>query len=298
MSSTSYQAHAPVKINLALHVIGQRPDGFHELDSLVVFARPGDTVRMEAAGTDSFAVSGEFGSEIGVGADNLVMKAKHRFQTTFVEFNLPNLAIELEKNLPIASGIGGGSADAAATLLLLSSITRGHDDKRVQDIARHLGADVPMCLSTTPKRVRGAGEQIEAIPHFPSCHAVLVNPLKPVSTPQVFAGLAKRDNPPLPDCSDGWNNLDDLATYLDSTRNDLAGAALALVPEIAEIERILRATKKCHFARMSGSGATVFGLFATKTDADQAEEQIRKQRPDDWISTVEIYDSAKFAAGQ
>lgn len=296
MIAKSFQGHAPAKLNLALHVTGQRTDGYHELDSLVVFARPGDGVRIQEAQTDSFAVSGIFAASLNADDDNLVLRAKAQFEAAFPELDLPALNIELQKNLPIASGIGGGSADAAATLKLLATIMQVDKDPRVKEAAKQLGADVPMCLSVTPKRVVGVGDQFESVSGVPPCHAILVNPLTPVSTPEVFARLENRQNPSLPERVGDWPTLEALAAYLRSTRNDLQEAALSIVPDVAEIEQAVAALDGCQFARMSGSGATVFGLFETARQAQHAESQLRAQRPNDWIASVEIHDSGGFDA--
>lgn len=297
MTPKSYQAHAPAKINLALHVTGRRPDGYHDLDSLVVFARKGDVVRMTEAETGSFRVTGPFADQLEEGADNLVVRAHAAFLKAFGEDALPLLAIELEKNLPVAAGIGGGSADAAAALKLFASMAKAHGDPRLLDVAAGLGADVPMCISPAPKRVQGIGDTVTGISRLPPCHALLVNPLRPVSTPDVFARLTQRRNPPLPDL-DTWKSLDDLVFWLGQTRNDLEAAARELVPEIAAIEEQMRATIGCRFARMSGSGATVFGLFETASAAEHARLQLQTLRPNDWMSVVEIYDGSKFETGQ
>lgn len=294
MTPKTYQAHAAAKINLALHVTGQRPDGYHDLDSLVVFARPGDVIRAAAGATEAFSITGEFAADLSASDDNLVLKAKALFEQAFAECDLPELEIELVKHLPIASGIGGGSADAAAMLGLLATIAGVSGDGRIIDVARQLGADVPMCVSDRPKRVRGLGDEFDVVSGLPPCNAVLINPLIPVLTPEVFQKLAQRTNSPLPVLPDGWGNVAELATYLQSTRNDLRDTAAALVPEIADLENLVAATDGCHFARMSGSGATVFGLFATAEDTETAALTLRDARPNDWIKSVQIVDSTKF----
>ncbi len=298
MTPKTYQAHAPAKINLALHVTGQRPDGYHDLDSLVVFARKGDFVRIAEADANNFTVTGPFAELLSDKGNNLVLAAHDEFRKTFGETALPCLSIELEKNLPVAAGIGGGSADAAAALQLFAAKAGVSGDPRIPDLAARLGADVPMCLSASPKRVVEIGDTLAGVPHLPPCHALLVNPLKPVPTPDVFARLTKRQNPPLPEPVGNWEHLDDLVAWLEQTRNDLEGPATALVPEIAEITVQMRALHSCRFARMSGSGATVFGLFEFAEDAENAAIQLRNSRPNDWISVMEIHDSGKFDADQ
>lgn len=299
MSETSYTGHAAAKVNLALHVTTQREDGYHTLDTLVVFARHGDILSMRRADTDRLVVEGEFVDALPADSDNLVLRAIEKFGAAFPELTVPNLDIVLDKNLPVAAGIGGGSADAAEALNLLSHIT-GCDprDPRLDEVAISLGSDVPMCRSVGPKRVWGVGDTYSVIEKFPACHLVLVNPRKPVSTPAVFGGLKDKFNLPLPEFGAGWETLDDLVGFLEETRNDLQVSAALLVPEISEIEQLLRTTFGCRFARMSGSGATVFGLFATGQEAEAAATSMREQRPGDWVSAMEVYDSAKLAEPQ
>ena len=273
---------APAKINLALHVTGRRDDGYHLLDSLVTFAEDGDELTFEAADSDSFRILGRFGAGLS-SDDNLVLKARDLLRAALDEAAQPHfpVSIVLDKSLPIASGIGGGSADAAATLRGLIRLWKADlPAERLQQIALTLGADVPMCLASMPLRARGIGEVIERLA-MPSVPLVLVNPLKPVSTPEIFRSLARRDNPPIGDLvqtSDVSHWLPTLMTL----RNDLQPPAETLVPEIAEACDLLRQSL-AGFVRMSGSGATCFGLYETEVAAMKAALALSAYRPNWYV---------------
>ena len=236
---------APAKLNLALHVTGRRADGYHLLDSLVGFAGVGDVVMLEP-GPLSLRIEGPFAAGLPVSDDNLCLRAARLAGA--------GAAIRLAKNLPVASGIGGGSADAAAVLRGLARM--GH---ALPAGTERLGADVPVCLASTPARMQGVGEIVTLLPPLPRVPLVLVNPGVAVSTPHVFAAMERRDNPGLPPIP-RFDGLADLAGWLSQTRNDLEPAALTLAPVIGQVLEALRATGAV-FARMSGSGATCFGLF-------------------------------------
>ncbi|TIS55474.1 MAG: 4-(cytidine 5'-diphospho)-2-C-methyl-D-erythritol kinase, partial [Mesorhizobium sp.] len=247
---------APAKINLALHVTGRRADGYHLLDSLAVFTRFGDRLQIEPAERDAFSVSGPFAAGVPVDADNLVMKARDALRREAGLQRTPPVAIRLEKNLPIASGVGGGSSDAAATLNGLSQLWKlGIDEAGLARIGLTLGADLPMCLEAKPLVARGIGDELSPLAGFPALALVLVNPGVAVSTPEVFKALARRDNEalPLPKRLD----FHGIRNWLETTRNDLEPAARSIQPAIGEA---LKALKKADaaFARMSGSGATCF----------------------------------------
>ncbi|RKE85939.1 4-(cytidine 5'-diphospho)-2-C-methyl-D-erythritol kinase [Rhizobium sp. AG855] len=278
---------APAKINLALHVTGQRSDGYHLLDSLVTFAEDGDELTFAPAEVDSLTLSGRFGSVLALdpaGQDgNLVLRARDLLRSVLDETGQSHgpVAITLDKNLPIASGIGGGSADAAATLRGLMRLWRATlAEDALQAIALKLGADVPMCLASRPLRARGIGEALEriALPSFP---IVLVNPMLPVSTPEIFRQLPRKDNPAigrLPDTA----GADDWFAALSALRNDLQPPAEALVPEIAEACDYLRQSL-AGFVRMSGSGATCFGLYDSEPAALRAALALSSFRPDWYV---------------
>lgn len=270
---------AAAKVNLSLHVTGQRPDGYHLLDSLVVFADVGDGV--------SVAPAAELGPKLGLTlagpaaeglraeADNLVLRAARAFGVN------AGAAITLEKHLPVASGIGGGSADAAAALRALARFW----DLPLPDAAAvlRLGADVPVCLQGRPVRMQGVGEIITPLPALPEGWLLLVNPGVGVSTPAVFRALPRKDNPPMPAAVPPFADLAALAGWLAAQRNDLELPAMALQPVIAQVKAALQAQPGCRIARMSGSGATCFGLFATKAEAEQAATALRQANPGWWV---------------
>ncbi|MCZ0962794.1 4-(cytidine 5'-diphospho)-2-C-methyl-D-erythritol kinase [Paracoccus benzoatiresistens] len=236
---------APAKLNLALHVTGRRADGYHLLDSLVGFAGAGDVVTLKP-GPLSLRIEGPFAPGLSAEDDNLCLRA--------ARLAGGRAAITLTKNLPVASGIGGGSADAAAVLRGLARM--GHALPGNPEL---LGADVPVCLSSGPARMQGVGEVVTPLPPLPAIPLVLVNPGVAVSTPRVFAAMERRDNPGLPPIP-RFDGLADLANWLGQTRNDLEPAALSIAPVIGQVLEALRANGAA-FARMSGSGATCFGLF-------------------------------------
>lgn len=260
---------APAKLNLALHVTGQRADGYHLLDSLVVFAAAGDQLRLEP-GPLSLGIDGPFAA--GLSPDeNLCLDAARLAGM--------EARITLTKNLPVASGLGGGSADAAAVLRGLARM-----GAPLPAAPEGLGADVPVCLAGRPARMRGVGEQISPLPELPDLHLVLINPRQPVSTPEVFRGLARKDNPPLPDLP-GRFDLAGLIGYLALCRNDLEEPAMALCPAIAKVLRALE-DEGALLARMSGSGASCFGIFDSARAAGLAAYRIGASYEDWWITAT------------
>ncbi|MDO3434120.1 4-(cytidine 5'-diphospho)-2-C-methyl-D-erythritol kinase [Rhizobium sp. CBN3] len=273
---------ARAKINLALHVTGQRPDGYHLLDMLVTFADCGDRLGFLPAQADAFTLSGRFGETLaGDGGTNLVLRARDLLREVVGGLAFP-VHIHLQKNLPVASGIGGGSADAAATLRGLMRLWgTGLPVETLAALALKLGADVPMCLESRPLIARGIGEEIEAVPDLPAFAMVLANPLKGVPTPEVFRRLTAKNNPPL--------NLAQTAGWLaaiGAARNDLEPPAREAVPEIAAISAMLQA-EGALLARMSGSGATCFGIFADMAAARDAAAALHAARPDWYFQATE-----------
>lgn len=280
---------APAKVNLFLHVGDKRADGYHNLSSLVVFADIGDRLSLAPAERLSLKVTGAFPS-IGPTDDNLVMKATRALEAWATKrgHKTKPVQLTLEKNLPVASGIGGGSSDAAATLLMLSanwSLPIGIDDLHALGLG--LGADVPVCLRQSPTLVSGIGEILEPAT-LPLFHLVLVNPREQVPTAQVFKALSARSGahaPPLPNCE----TARDLAMYLDRTANDLAAPAKAIARTIMHVENAIALTDGCLTARMSGSGATCFGLYETKSAAEAAAKALSAAHPDWWVKATESY---------
>lgn len=271
---------APAKINLALHVLGRRPDGYHELDSIVAFARLADRLTFEKAAEWHLDISGPFAAELGSTPDNLVLKAAHGFAQTFGLGSRYRIA--LEKNLPISSGIGGGSADAAATLRALRTLSgRTIDSGQLSALAASLGADVPVCLVGRFCRMRGAGERIDLLENRAPMPAVLVNPRQEVATAQVFAKLGlKPGDKAFPGLAEGADPV--------SCRNDLAASALAVAPVIGEVIAALNAKAGLRFARMSGSGATCFGIFTSNVAAEDAAHELAAAHPGWWVAPTAI----------
>ncbi|MBI1220534.1 MAG: 4-(cytidine 5'-diphospho)-2-C-methyl-D-erythritol kinase [Rhodobacteraceae bacterium] len=276
MAPAAVEAFAPAKINLALHVIGQRADSYHLLDSLVVFADVGDSLRVQGAGALTLEVTGPRAAGVPCDADNLVLRAAHLLAPG------QGARITLEKRLPVASGIGGGSADAAAALRALSQLWGRALPAAVDVLA--LGADVPACLDGRPLRMGGIGEHLVPLLPLPPVWLVLANPGVAVATPSVFRALVRRDNAGLPPDPPRVATAADLAVWLRLTRNDLEAAALTLAPVIGAALRALSAQPGCLLARMSGSGATCFGLFADPLSAAAAARAIGKAEPGWWVA--------------
>jgi 4-diphosphocytidyl-2-C-methyl-D-erythritol kinase len=259
---------APAKINLTLHVIGRRQDGYHLLDSLVLFAAACDRVSASVDDGLSLTVSGRFAAGLGSGPDNLVLRAARAFRDAAGV--TAGASLHLHKMLPVASGIGGGSSDAAATLRLLGRLWSVRlPDTVLGEIALTLGADVPACLGRVPARMSGIGEILAPAPRLPPCGLALVNPGVAVSTPSVFKARQGPFSAP-PVWPPGWSDARGLATALACGGNDLQDAAIALCPEIADVLNALGSSEGCLLARMSGSGATCFGLFETPAAAEAA----------------------------
>lgn len=271
---------APAKINLALHVTGQRADGYHLLDSLVVFADIGDRVTVDLSDAAKLQITGPQAASLDVTEDNLCLRAARAMGVA--------AAIVLEKHLPVASGIGGGSSDAAATLRALSRLT-GNPLPDAGTVLT-LGADVPVCLAQRPARMSGIGETITRLAHaLPPAWLVLVNPKAGVSTPQVFKALTRRDNPALPPMP-RLKDAAELAGWVALQRNDLEAPALTLLPQIARVKSALTAQNGCLLSRMSGSGATCFGLFADPLAADAAAAAISAAQPAWWVASGRMLD--------
>lgn len=267
---------APAKVNLYLHVVGRRADGYHLLDSLAVFPGAADMLHAGPADELTLEVEGAFGAGLGAGPDNLVIRAAAALAAAGGIGD--GACLVLEKNLPVASGIGGGSADAAAALRALVRLwdMRLPPD-RLDVIAQGLGADVPVCLAKRPARMQGIGEILGVAPALPACGMVLLNPGVAVATPEVFrARTGEFSKTPLLPAA--WPDAGLMATDLAQLQNDLEAPAMALVPEIGSVLEWLRGQPGCLLARMSGSGATCFGLFAT---ADAAAA-VAAQAPASW----------------
>ncbi len=272
---------APAKINLALHVTGRREDGYHLLDSLVVFTRFGDELEIAPAEADRFEVAGPFARGVPTDEGNLTLKARDAIRRAYGS-GAP-LALRLTKNLPPASGIGGGSSDAAACLAGMAAA-----GIELTEIGLKLGADLPMCLAAEPVRVRGIGEKLDLLPDFPALSLVLVNPGVEVPTSEIFRRLTSPDNAPLPGLPG-----DGVIGWLRGTRNDLQAPAIAYAPRIADCLQLLERSGAA-LARMSGSGATCFGVFADLDEAERAAERMRAQEGSWFIVATQSYASSAF----
>ena len=264
---------APAKINLCLHVTGQRADGHHLLDSLVAFAGIGDEVEVAASDRLSLTIDGPMGEALSV-EGNLVLRAARFLDPA------GTAAIRLTKRLPIASGIGGGSSDAAAALRSLSALWQRPLPEPETTAA--LGADVPACMIGQALRLRGIGDQLTTLPRLPDLDVLLVNPGVPVPTPAVFAALTGRANPPLTDRLPHWHDATTFCRWLADQRNDLLPSAVTIAPVIAEVLEVIGQTG-CLFAGMSGSGATCFGLYPSDGHSAKAACQ-QAQRPGWWVA--------------
>jgi 4-diphosphocytidyl-2-C-methyl-D-erythritol kinase len=290
-------ARAPAKVNLTLHVLGRRPDGYHDLESLVAFAGTGDDLNLTPGPRLAVTASGPTAAESGAGGDNLVLRAARALSE-----RVPGLAtgaFHLTKRLPVAAGLGGGSSDAAAGLRLLARLNGlSIRDPALLDAARATGADVPACLDPRARMMAGAGEALGPPLRLPPLFAVLANPAVPVQTAEVFQalGLAPGESrrgashpaaAPHPDIAPSMDPAALLAA-LRTARNDLESAAIALAPAVGEALATMRAVAGCRLARMSGSGATVFGLFDDRETAATAANGICRTRPGWWVKATSL----------
>lgn len=263
---------APAKLNLTLRVVGRRPDGYHLIDSLVAFAELADTVALRPSGAFGLSVDGPFSAAAPPSGDNLVLRAAEQVSARFGK-GLPG-AFHLTKRLPVAAGIGGGSADAAATLrLLCRHWSLALDDPRIVEIALSLGADVPVCLRPRRCHMSGIGEVVKSVAPEPSRPLVLVNPGVALSTAEVFQRFARM--------ASGTKR---------AAANDLLAPAIALAPQIGGVLRALRDTKGCRTAAMSGSGPTCFALYDDPAAASAVASTLSERHPDWWVAATRLLD--------
>jgi 4-diphosphocytidyl-2-C-methyl-D-erythritol kinase len=281
---------APAKINLTLHVLGRRADGYHELESLVAFAGVGDKLTLTPGPDLALEVDGPTAPLAGSVSDNLVLKAARLLQERVPELKAG--AFRLTKRLPVAAGLGGGSSDAAAALRLLARLNGLRlDHPAILDAARKTGSDVPVCLDRRARMMRGAGELLGPPLRLPRLFAVLVNPGVPVSTPAVFAALGLSPGQiGASAASTPWGDLvgDDIVALLTRARNDLEAPARRLTPEIDEAVGPLGRSEGALLVRMTGSGATTFALFPSCSSAALAAKQIRRERPNWWTKATAL----------
>ena len=281
---------APAKINLALHVCGQRADGYHLLDTLVGFCAIGDTLFVEPAMTGQFSLetTGTFALALAQGdtKSNLVMRAARLLEADARAAGHETFPVRfrLEKQLPVASGMGGGSADAAAALLALARLWGLPEEYDLAGVAAQIGADVPMCLHSRPLRAEGVGERIALLPPQRPLDVVLANPGIGVATPDVFRALKSRNNL-------GISEIPYLAhdpVWLSGLRNDLQLAAISLTPEIGDVLEALAAMPGAQLVRMSGSGATCFAIHENARTAQAAASQLVDSHPDWWCAATRL----------
>jgi len=278
---------APAKVNLTLRIVGRRADGYHDLESLVVFARHGDRLRLAPGAALTLALTGPNALATGALGGNLVLKAARALASEVQGLTLGRFT--LEKRLPVAAGLGGGSADAAAALRLIARVNAiGLDDPRLLAAARATGADVPVCVDPRARVMRGTGDVLSPALALPSLPAVLVNPGAAVATKDVFARLALApgdtrgayDETPVP------TERTALLTYLAARLNELEPAALALAPAIGDVLAALRGSPEVRLARMSGSGATCFALFGSARAAAAAARTLEREHPAWWVQAT------------
>ena len=269
---------ACAKINLFLHVGARREDGFHPLQSLAVFTDLGDALAMEPAAGLSLAIDGPFSAGLTGENDNLVLRAARALDGG-------GAALRLTKNLPVASGIGGGSADAAAALRGLNGLWEcGRDDAGLRDLAATLGSDVPVCVSSQAAFMEGRGEILRPVESMPRVPMLLVNPGVAVPTRDVFAGLQQRSGTDMALPRGRFRDTADLLRFLETTQNDLEAPARTLQPVIGEVLTAIAALPGALFARMSGSGATCFGIFADDHCCARAADILKKASPGWWVA--------------
>lgn len=290
MTETALTVLAPAKINLFLHVGKVQPDGYHPLESLVAFADVGDRITVEHSESLRLSVGGPFGAALSGEGDNLILKGLLALGE-MAGIGAPPVSVFLDKRLPIAAGLGGGSSDAGAAIRATNELLGlGLDQAALEEVSRSVGADGPMCLRARTAYASAVGEVLEDMPHLPTLHAVLLNPGLPSPTGAVYRAyddnpVGQADRPAEPA---QWS-FDAVIEWLAAQRNDLEAPALAVTPQIAEALEIMALVPGCRLARMSGSGATVFGLFETREDAIGATLML--DRVDWWVRPVVLQNS-------
>jgi 4-diphosphocytidyl-2-C-methyl-D-erythritol kinase len=278
---------APAKLNLTLEIKGRRGDGYHELSSLVAFASCGDTLSVAPAASFTLTVSGPFAGALG--SDNLV--ARVVAAATAIEPRLTTGTFHLEKNLPVAAGLGGGSSDAAAAIRLVRRLNP--DRETAIDwprLALEIGADVPVCLEGRAAHMTGLGERVVPVTSFPRLWAVLANPGVPLSTAAVFGELAAGAAPPEVRlvANPQFGDAGAVLAYVAASRNDLEAPARRLCPVVGEVLAALAAVPNVAVTRMSGSGATCFGLFVSQSDAVAGAHRLSTRHPAWWVVATEL----------
>jgi len=293
MRETALSITAPAKINLYLHIVGRHANGLHLIDSLIAFSDIHDTLSFATSSGLSLEIDGPFGSQLKTEPNNLVLEAARGLaQLCGIK---KGARLQLTKNLPIASGIGGGSSDAAATLKGLIQLWEVQPNNQdLHDLALKLGADVPACLSARSAFISGVGEIVSKTNHLPLCSIVLVNTGTPISTPTVFKNFiksqAKFSKPRRVNFSP--RNLIEFVSTLETCQNDLDQVAQALCPEIAQVLGELRESHGALLSRMSGSGATCFAIFANPEEATAVSLDLKQRHPSWWIKAGTLISSS------
>ena len=284
MENNNFVVRAKAKVNLALHIVGQRRDGMHLLDSIVAFPEVGDELSFLSADDLSLSISGPFGGrlskEISIDENSIIRAAK------LLKGGNKGVAIKLVKNLPIASGIGGGSSNAAATIKALSKLWL--KPMPTLDKILTLGADVPVCLSNKLQRMQGIGEIRTVLSEPPPIWIVLVNPGVSIPTYEIFNLLEKKENKKLEELSSALEQ-ECFFKYLERQRNDLEPIVKNLFPQVETTLQVINDTRECKVCRMSGSGATCFGLYSKEKHALTAEKVISESLPKAWVKSALLF---------
>ncbi|MGB4057286.1 MAG: 4-(cytidine 5'-diphospho)-2-C-methyl-D-erythritol kinase [Alphaproteobacteria bacterium] len=293
MSATdtrSLNVFAPAKVNLYLHVTGRLDNGYHTLDSLVAFTDIGDQIEITPAPEFQFSIDGPYAKgfspkEIDHSPDSSNLVVQAAWALARMAQKIPSVHIRLTKNLPLASGLGGGSSDAAAVIWgLLEWWKLPRDTQGLQSLMTRLGADVPACFSCRPSRLRGIGDILDPTPPMGEVPIILINPGKPCMTADVFSRFTGGFREPVA-LPKNLETLNDLLGFLDKQNNDLLKPALDTVPEIKNVLQSLSASKSCLLSRMTGSGASCFGLFKTQEEAKETAKKIQNDKPGWWIKS-------------
>ena len=277
---------APAKVNLTLHVTGQRDDGYHLLDSLVVFTDAGDQITAKTSDDMSLTVTGPFSAGVPTDGTNLILRAAHTLRR--LRGVIQGADIHLEKHLPHAAGLGGGSADAAATLKLLADLWKVEPLPPSATEVLGLGSDVPVCLQgPSPARMSGIGEILQEVPRLPECALVLVNPKVAVATQDIFGKLATKQNAPMTAMPEKFD-FDSFAAWLAAQRNDLQAPAMEAAPAVKSAIDRLNRIPAVAYAGMSGSGATCFGLVRSMADARHAARVVQVAEMSWWVTPANV----------
>lgn len=290
MINISYTA--PAKINLFLHITNKLDNGYHLIESVMVFVDYGDELSITESQEFSFSVNGAYGKDIPSDDNNIAIKALDLLIKKAGKEERPLLNITLKKNLPVGAGIGGGSSDAAALMKIVNKeCNLGFSIQELQEIGLNIGADIPVCLSCEPSFVSGIGEKILPLSNFPKKEILLVNPNLPLLTKDIFQMSVKQFSSSIEEKLISLHkskSMSEILNFLKEQKNDLQNSATSLVPEIVEIILLLESQKNCLFSRMSGTGATCFGVFEDKESCQNAMKNIQNLFPNWWVQSGSI----------